>query len=185
MMNHKKFINLKSLGVSSRLTTHDSRRFGFTLIEIIVVIVLVVILVGFVSIPMGMVTRAYVTAQNLLKVHELGRVGIWRMEREFRELHKGNITEADISTLTFTDAYQESITYALSSGQLLRNGVLLVDHVTAFTLTYTSRTNTVLATPVTVLNLINIYCISIDLTVTLNEESYTFRDQIFPRDLFF
>ncbi|MBI1884657.1 MAG: prepilin-type N-terminal cleavage/methylation domain-containing protein [Chlamydiae bacterium] len=159
---------------------------GFTLIEALAGIVIIGILAAAIAMPLNMGARAYVTGQSLMRSQEIGRVALWRIERDLRKLRKGNLTVADTSTLTFTDAYQDSITFSFSGGQLLKNGFLLADSVSAITFTYYDSTNTVLSPlPLSLTNRANVYMIRMFLILTVGGESYNFEEQIFPRDLRF
>lgn len=144
------------------------------------------ILAAAIALPLSMGVRAYATGQNLLRAHEIGRGAIWRMEREIRNLRKANLTTADASALTFTDAYQESISYTFSGGSIFRNGVLLADSILGLTFTYYDRSNAALSSlPLSAANRANVYRISMNFSVLSGSESYPFQEQIFPRDLRF
>ena len=157
---------------------------GFSLIEMIVVISVVGALAAIAAIPLSMGARAYVTGKELLRVHEMGRAAIWRIERELRDLDKGQVTTAGAASLAFKDAYQENITFSLAGAQLRRNGAAMADSVSALIFTYYDRANNVLGPlPLDAANRANVYCISVDFSISSGAESYSFRTTIFPRDL--
>lgn len=157
---------------------------GFTLIELVTVIALIGLVLIAAETPLIMGVRSYVTGQNLLKAHELGRSALWRIERELKNLREGFLTSADDSSITFMDNFEQTITYSFSGGQILKNGFVLCDSVSSFSLAYYDKNNAVLSSlPLSAANRASVYTISVDVTITLLGEAYNFREQIFPRDL--
>lgn len=157
---------------------------GFTLMELIVVILLIGVIIVVAEMPLNVGVRSYVTGQQFLSAHENGRRVVWRMERDLRNMRKGALALADSASITFDDAYQELTTFSLSGDQLMRNGNVLADAIAALTFAYYDADNNVLGPlPLDAANLANVYRISYDIAVTSGGETYRFREQIFPRDL--
>jgi prepilin-type N-terminal cleavage/methylation domain-containing protein len=129
---------------------------GFTLIEVVMVIVLTVIIAGVVAMPLaeGVKGWFYVTVRE--DISQSGRIAMERMVREVRNTARGCITTATSTAFAFgTDlsncgAIDFSRAGAGVPYTIQRNGIDLADNVQSLTFTYYDNANNDLGTPVAV-----------------------------------
>jgi prepilin-type N-terminal cleavage/methylation domain-containing protein len=142
---------------------------GFSLVELIVVIVLVGIIAGVLSYLLSKGFTSYYFAQSTYNQVESANIAINRMAKE---LKRGIlITQATSTQVTFTNYDGNSIRYALS-GNLLRrrlntgSNFTILNNVTAFSLSYTDNNFNTTASAASA------SIVTISLTVEENNISY-------------
>lgn len=141
---------------------------GFTLIEMVFVIIILSILSLMASRVIGAAFRAYYTNQGIVNADAQARLAFERMIRDIHAINSSSsITTASASTLSFTDVNGNTVTYALSGTQLQRNGIPLADGVSSMTLGYYNGSGAVTAVTTA------IRYINITLTITQNNVNYT------------
>lgn len=123
---------------------------GFTLIEIIVVLVLVGIVA--VMVAMGFVTgiQGYIFARDMAPISQKANLAMSRLSRELMEI--STVTSANGTSVSFSNGYGYSRAIALFGGSQIKindtatipdanTGYILIDNVSSFTLTYYNGTN--------------------------------------------
>ncbi|MCK4870659.1 MAG: type II secretion system protein [Gammaproteobacteria bacterium] len=114
---------------------------GFTLIELVIVIVLLGIVAAGSSELMVQGFRAYNTGVEQVSAHWQARVALERMVRDIRCVKSsGDIATSTSSTFSFTDINGDVITFVRQGTQLKRNTAstsqVLADDVSGLTFTY-------------------------------------------------
>ena len=146
------------------MKTHEK---GFTLIELILVIVILGIIAGVSANVMSSSFKSSFDNQNITNADEQGRLSIERMIRDIHAIgSSGSIITATSTQFSFINTSGQTITYALSGTNLQRNGINLADGISAISFGYYASNGTVTTT------LANIRYINITLTVTQNNVNY-------------
>ena len=165
---------------TDRLPSPLSSRRGFSLIELIVVIVILGIIGGFLSTSIYEGSHAYIDLRsrsaNVADAHQ----ALELMGREIQEIRTA--TSADITTLTasslaFTDITAASVSYAFSGSTLTRNSQTLMDRLSAFSFAYYKSDGTTAAAAA------DVWSVGVSLTVTRSGRELTLRTRVFPRNL--
>lgn len=158
---------------------------GFTLIEIIVVLVLIGIVA--VMVAMGFVTgiQGYIFARDMSPISQKANLAMSRLSRELLEI--STVTSANGTSVSFSDGYGYSRAIALVGTQIkindtaimpdANNGYILIDNVNSFTLTYYNGTS---AWSCCNANLLS--SIKIDVVVNQIYGTLTFSTAINPRN---
>lgn len=157
-----------------RMPTHQN---GFTLVELIIVIVILGILVVVTEPLLQSGFDAYFTQRNITEANWQESLALSRMKRDIRGMPTlANITMATSSELAFTDSENESVDYTLSGTNLLRNTDVLASGVNSISFAYYNRYGATTTT------LSDIRYINITLNVTKNNVDYTTFTTIFVRN---
>lgn len=124
---------------------------GFTLIELVLVIILIGIIAGVIALPLLEGTKGWFQATTRETITESGRVAMERMMREIRNTGRKAdntpcISSAASSTFTFSDINGDltncnSTTFSLSGANIQRNGINLSDNVQSLTFSYYDANN--------------------------------------------
>lgn len=151
---------------------------GFTLIELVLVIILVAVMANVASTMLAEGLRAYLTTKNITDADWQGRIALQRMERDIRAIRSSNdVATATSSQLSFVDTSGTTITYELSGTTLLRNSQALADGIQTLTFSYFDQNGTSTATTTA------IRYIRIALNITQGNANYTVTTAIYPRNL--
>ncbi len=158
--------------------TSFTKKAGFTLIELVLVIIImsIVSVVGATMLAQGL--QSFLTLQNTTNANWQGQVALERMTREIRYVRSA----ADVLTQTsgefqFVDIYGNTIAYTLSGGNLVRNSQTLASGVNSLTFTYHDNNGNTVATST------NLHYVGISLNITQNGSNYAATTAIFLDDL--
>lgn len=152
---------------------------GFTMVELVIVIVLVGVIAMTASILIGQAAKTYQSSDNYSAISNQGRLALEMMAREIRLLRSpADITSscaAATTALNFTDTNGTPVTYSFAGSTLSAGGVPLADNLTAFTITYYDKSNS----PTNICG--SAWSIAVSLTAAQGSDSLTMRTRIHPR----
>ena len=129
---------------------------GFTLVEMLLVIVLLGIVAAVAAPAMQSGFRAYFTGQDIAEADWQARVALERMTRELRTVRApADLVLASASDLTFVDLDGNTIRYCQgavgtcpgAAGELIRNAQPLATGIGALTFSFLTRTGGATGTP--------------------------------------
>jgi len=150
---------------------------GFTLLELVLVILLTSIIAGVASKIIAQGLTIYLTARYTTDADWQGRLALERMARDIRAVSSGGISTAAASQLTFTDTNGNSVSYSLSSTSLMRNSQILANGVSTLTFGYFDKNGATTATS----SLIRY--IKITLTIVQDNTNFSLSTSVYPRNL--
>jgi len=165
--------------------TGNMKKHGFTLIEVVMVMVLVGILAG-IGVPMLMQTVDAWSYNSQFQDNAVfsAIVAMNRMSREMRRLKDdASVTTANASVYTFNDINSNAITFDRSGNLLRRNSDGLSDNVSALTYTYINDNEAAIAVPVVSANNTDIRRIQVNLTVFSGSNTLPFQFSTRPQNL--
>ncbi|HEV2614607.1 MAG TPA: prepilin-type N-terminal cleavage/methylation domain-containing protein [Gammaproteobacteria bacterium] len=141
---------------------------GFTLIELVIVIVILSVIAAIGSKVIGTAFNSYADNQSIVNANEQGRLALERMVRDLHAINSpSDVTTANASSLTFNDVNGNAVTYSLSGTQLQRNGIALADGINTLTFGYYGGTGAAAGTNAA------IRYINVTLNITQNSVNYT------------
>ncbi len=155
------------------------KRLGFTLIEIILVIILVGIITGITGNLLLQGAESYTIQADRRELMYLIKLSMMRMDKEIRMIKSASATDILTYTATdlkFNDINGQTIEFKLNGTDLLRNADTLAEKVSALTFAYLKKDGAAAAVET------DIWSISISVTVT-GGESITMRTRVFLRDV--
>jgi prepilin-type N-terminal cleavage/methylation domain-containing protein len=165
----------------------DKRKiYGFTLMEIIMVIILLAIF----SLGLGyFIMRAADSWQFLTsryKAEQDARLCFNFIVRDLREISVDEhsdpeISSADSTSITFTNSDGDQISYSLSSNILYRNSDPLVANIGSFQLQYYNKQMNEIINP-TPGQLKQIWLIKVNLTLIIGKETLSYYSYVFSRN---
>ena len=152
---------------------------GFTLVELVIVIVLLGVIAALGSVMLREGFNAYFAGRDLTDADWQARVALGRMTRELREVPSAAdlVSIAPTTQITFRDFGGTQIQYALNGTTLERNAVPLADGITALGFSYLDDTQTATAAPAAV------RYITVQFTVVQGGTNMSFRATVNPRNL--
>ena len=158
---------------------------GFSLIELILVIVIVGIIATVGAQLMGTGFQMFFTARDTLSVDAQARLALERMTRELRAVRQpADLVIAPATEITFTDSDGTLIRYCLATvsgcpgttiGDLMRNGQTLAGGVSGLGFTYLASNGTVATSAAQVLY------IGVQFSATQGGVSGSYRATVSPR----
>lgn len=158
---------------------------GFSMIELVLVIVLVGIIATVGAQLMGTGFQLYFTGRDSLSVDAQARLALERLTRELRAVSPATgLTLAPATEVNFIDLDGTAVRYCLGTvsgcpgvaGVLMRNTQALAGGISALNVVYTNSSGAVTAVPAQVLN------ISIRFTATQGGMSSDYRATVSPRN---
>lgn len=160
---------------------------GFTLVELVLVIVLLGIVSAVVAVPLMEGARIFSSGEVRADLNNQGRLAVERMAREIRMARSR--TAADLpgccnaGTLNFYDIGGKQIIYTFSGGNLTRQdmaGTFVLASADAATSSLTFSYFQQNGAPAAAAA--QVWTIQIDLTVTRSGESQAYRVRVHPRN---
>lgn len=156
---------------------------GFTLVELVLVIVLLGIVSAVAAIPLMEGARIFTSGEVRADLNNQGRLAVERMAREIRMARSR--TAADLpgccnaGTFSFVNLNGIAIAYTTAAGNTItQNGtVLAAGDTVVLNFSYFQQNGVTPATLAT-----QVWSIQIDLTVTRSGESQAYRVRVHPRN---
>ncbi len=153
---------------------------GFTLIELIMVIIITSIIASVAAIIILEGAKSYQKEVSYSDIHNQGRLAIERMAREIRLIRSA--TAADISTMTatnivFNDINGTNIQFSFAGSAISRSGNTLANNVQSLTFSYYQQDGTTVAASAA-----QVWFIQIDLTTVNAGETLSMRLRVHPRN---
>jgi prepilin-type N-terminal cleavage/methylation domain-containing protein len=154
------------------------RQMGFTLIELILVIVIISVISIIVGRLLFQSLQTFIVSQNVSSTDWQGLLTLNRFSNDVHNIRSEN----DISTITsssfaFVDLSGASVSYSLSSSTLQRNGISLATGVSGLTFAYYDKNYSVTVTPA------NVRYISISANFTSNNLTQSFATLVGTRGM--
>ncbi len=171
---------------------------GFTLIEIVLVIVIIAVLAGILIEPLRQGIQSYVGIETRADLTSQAREATSRIVREIRNIQKKandkpNITSADATSITFVDAEDTSIRFYFDPGPpptVRREDInlaadnILADKVLSFQVRYFDKDNGEISSPLDTEEKRNLVRrILVIMAMQEGTETVTMTGQAFLRDL--
>ena len=153
---------------------------GFTLIELIMVIIITSIIASIAAMLILEGAKSYQKEVSYSDIHNQGRLAIERMAREIRLIRSA--TAADISTMTaanivFNDVNGTNIQFSLAGTTISRSGNTLANNVQSLAFSYYQQNGTTVAALPT-----DVWFVQIDLTTVNAGETLAMRLRVHPRN---
>lgn len=150
---------------------------GFSLIELVIVIVLTAIIAVISSQILSQGFNAYLTNKNINEADWQARYALAKMALDIRQINgAAYISTATALQLTFVNNAGTTITYSKTGTNLNRSGIVLASGVNAFALTYYTNIGTA-ATAITTCY------VGISINITQNNTNITESTRIALRNI--
>ena len=170
---------------------------GFTLLEMVLVIILVGIVFGFGSVLLGKVFSSYSLKQDISDADWQAKVALERVARELRAVRSA--TAADLafpsaSEIRFVDSDGNNVCFYLNAGQLARaentpvqpcgttNRRAVADNISDLRFRYWDNTGAEIMPPAPPASVTTVYYITVQLSVAGGPYNATFRTNVRPRN---
>jgi prepilin-type N-terminal cleavage/methylation domain-containing protein len=155
---------------------------GFTLIEMVMVIIILGIIIGMSSSLLTQGLDTFSTGENIVNANWQGQIAMERMSRDILLVRSpAAITTIAANNFAFTDMSNNTVSYSLSGTSLTLtqngNSEVLANGILSLTFSYFDRNGTSTATATLVRQ------IRISINVTQNNANYTLTTAIYPRNL--
>jgi len=112
---------------------------GFTLVEMVLVIVLTAIIATLGSRILASGFGAYITGKDLIQTEWQGNIALERLARDLRLVRSASAADLTITPgdqISFTDSNSNAISYTLSGTSLMRNSQPLADDISSLSFSY-------------------------------------------------
>jgi prepilin-type N-terminal cleavage/methylation domain-containing protein len=154
----------------------NRRLSGFTLIELVVVIMLIGILLSGSTNLLNQGFKSFFTGKDIINANWQGSIALERLARDLRSVRSNtDITAAAANSITFIDIDGNTITYQVSGGKLQRNTQYLADGVQSITFAYyTGATTPSLLTPLPLTASLRLSIRYIKITLNMSYNNLTF-----------
>lgn len=160
------------------MTIKQFKHDGFTLIELVIVIVIMGVIAVASSQLLATGLTAYLTNKNIINATAQARLALERMTRDIRAVRtSADISAASATQFTFVDTNGSSVAYSLSGTNLMRNSQILAHGISGLTFTYYDENGNSGAA------IANIKYITILLNVTEGNTNFSVDTSVYPRNL--
>ncbi len=151
---------------------------GFSLVEMIVVIVLVGMLATIGSQMLGYTLSSFILSKDVLKGDWQARVALERLTRDLRMVRAAaNLTIVPATAITFSDTDGNNVNYSLSGTQLMRNSQPLADSISGLAFTYLRSDGNTAAASAS-----EVYYITVSFDVSRSTTTTSLRATVHPRN---
>jgi len=157
-----------------------NRHRGFTLVEMVLVIVLVGIIAALGSRILASGFGAYITGKDLIQTDWQGSIAIQRLSRDLRMIRSASAADLTLvpsTEITLTDNNANIISYTLSGTSLMRNGQPLADDISNLSFSYIANDGKTSAASADL-----VHYIIVNLTVTRRGLNHNISTVIHPRN---
>ncbi len=164
-------------------------REGFTLIEVVIVIVLIGVLATVLIQPFHQGVPSFIAVETRGDLTAEARQATTRMVREIRNIQRDvdngpEISSANATSITFTDVLSNGITFSLSGSTVQRNTNTLADKVSSLQFRYFDGSNAELTSlPLSGPNREKVRRIRVVLTMQEGGQTVTVTGEAFLRNL--
>lgn len=151
---------------------------GFSLVELIVVIVLVGILAALGSQMLGHTVQSFAFSRDVTKGDWQARVALERLTRDLRMARAPTeLVIVPATAITFSDTDGNNVSYSLSGSSLMRNTQPLADGISGLAFTYLRSDGNTAAAGVS-----EVYYITVSFDVTRATTTTGLRATVHPRN---
>lgn len=163
---------------------NDNSSAGFTLVELIMVIVVI----AFLGVTLAGIFKKGAESYSFIAVRkgalQDARQALLQVARDIRQIKDiNNILAASESSFQFNiPVYQnpdQTITYSFANNTITRNDSMLADGVTSFQFSYYDTNGNQLVEPI---SLLDIWEIRASVSVSKGNETVSLQTQVFPRN---
>ncbi|MDP8229668.1 MAG: prepilin-type N-terminal cleavage/methylation domain-containing protein [Candidatus Gorgyraea atricola] len=157
---------------------------GFTLIELVIVIVILGIIASTATPLLLAISDSVTFLISRAGMDQAADIALSRMAREMRRLKDdSSVNTAASSQFSFDDVNSNTISYSLSSMNLMRNSDILASDVQSLSFTYYGDSGSTISTPVVSPNETDIRRIDISLEFQSGDQTLYYESQVRPRNL--
>lgn len=154
-----------------------SNQYGFSMVEIVIVIVLVGTIGMTASLLIGQAAQTYQKGTNYSAMTNQDLLALEEMAREIREIQSPSaITTCSPTNLTFTDVNGNLIVYSFSGTTLSAGANTLAANLSSFSFSYLNSSGAAASSCAL------IWTVIINLTATQGDDSLPMRITLFPRN---
>jgi prepilin-type N-terminal cleavage/methylation domain-containing protein len=158
--------------------------FGFTIVELVMVITLVGIIAAAAALPFAPALDSWSLGSSRSVAVGTGNNALNRMIIEIAQIkNPQSVTTATADTLTFLDTHDSSIQYNLAGGNLMRNSNILARGVQSLSFIYWDVNHQPLATPQVSPSATDIWRIQVSLTCLSGNQTIPLESNVHPRNL--
>jgi prepilin-type N-terminal cleavage/methylation domain-containing protein len=155
-----------------------AKNYGFTLVELVIVIILTGIIAAVASKIVAQGLTNYLTSKDLIAANWQAQTALENMTQEIRNIRSSNdISVATATQFSFIDNSGRAISYTVSGTNLLENSQILARGIQNFSFTYYAANYAVTTTPSA------IGVVNISFNSTHNNISTPYQIYLFPRNM--
>lgn len=172
-------VSLK-LKTNNPTDTHANSQSGFTLIELIMVMIMVGTLAGFLANIIFYEINTYQIVSKRKAGMQDARFAFDKIARDLRQIAPDSLFQAAGDSIRFADVSNNQITYKFTNGTMLRNGAVLMDGLSDFQFTYFNNNDNVLTPPIP--DLSDVSSIGLFMSLVIDGKTITSQLKVIPRN---